>query len=72
MKTLTKQDVVSAAKDRNHLIDESRRIYFKEVDHSDNCIAPEITSYYLYYWDILGKRQKFNFWPETVGFQSRR
>ncbi len=69
---LTKQDVIQAAKDRNHFIDESRRIYFKVIDHSDNVIAPEDTAYRFYYWDIFGKRQKFSFYPNTVGFQSRR
>ena len=69
---LTKQDVIEIAKERNHLIDETRRIYFKEQDYTDNPIAPENTSYRFYYWDISGKRQKFNFWPTTVGFQGLR
>ncbi|QVW04291.1 hypothetical protein 2017MatK_0115 [Vibrio phage ICP1] len=51
---LSKQDAIDAAKDRNHMIDESRMIYFKPVDYSDNPIAPEQTAYRLYYWDIFG------------------
>lgn len=69
---LSKQDAIDAAKDRNHMIDESRMIYFKPVDYSDNPIAPEQTAYRLYYWDIFGKRQKFTFWPNSVGFQGMR
>lgn len=68
----TKQEVICIAKDRGHFIDESRRIYFKECDYTGNCIAPENTSYKLYYWDIFGKRHKYNFWPNTVGFQGLR
>ena len=72
MTLLTKQDVMQAAKEVNHFIDESRRIYFKVMDYSENCVAPEDTAYRFYYWDIFGKRQKFTYYPKTVGFQSRR
>ena len=69
---LTKQDVIDAAKDRNHLIDETRRIYFKECIYFNNPLAPEVVAYRFYYWDIFGKRQKFTFWPHSVGFQGMR
>ena len=69
---LTKDDIIQAAKDRNHFIDESRMAYFKPVDYSNNPLAPESVAYRFYYWDIFGKRQKFTFWPNTVGFQGMR
>ena len=69
--TLTKEQVLNAAKEI-FLVDDSRRVYFKVVDYSENPIAPENTAYRLYFWDISGKRNKFTYYPNTVGFQSRR
>ncbi|MCP3681521.1 MAG: hypothetical protein GY861_02430 [bacterium] len=68
---LTKQQVLDAAKEL-FLVDTDRRVYFKVVDYSGNPVAPEKTAYRLYFWDIFGKRNKFTYYPNTVGFQSRR
>jgi len=68
---LTKEQVLDAAKEL-FMVDDNRRIYFKVVDYSDNPVAPEKVAYRLYFWDILGKRNKFTYYPNTVGFQSRR
>ena len=68
---LTKLQVLEAAKEV-FLVDDTRRVYFKVIDYSDNPIAPESTAYRIYFWDVLGKRNKFTYYPNTVGFQSRR
>jgi len=68
---LNKDDVIEAAK-QIFLIDTDRRIYFKVVDYSDNPMAPEQIAYKFYFWDITGQREKFMYYPNTVGFQGLR
>lgn len=67
---LTKQDVIKAAS--IFLIDTDRRVYFKVIDYTDNPLAPERIAYKLYFWNITGKRNKFIYYPNTVGFQGLR
>lgn len=45
------------------------RIVFKVLDYSNNWRAPEKVAYRIHYSDILGKRQKVTYYPNTVGFQ---
>lgn len=71
MATLTKRDVLIEASEL-FLIDETRRIYFKECIYFNNPLAPEAVAYRFYFWDISGKRRKFTFYPDTVGFQEMR
>ena len=67
MSLLTKQDVMKAAS--IFLIDTERSVYFKVVDYTGNPFAPEQTAYKIYFWDIMGQRKKFAYYPKTLGFQ---
>lgn len=44
-------------------------ISIKKVDYSNNILAPEKIAYKIYF-TLYGKKRKFCFYPNTVGFQS--
>lgn len=45
------------------------RITIKEIDYSNNRLAPESIAYRIHYTDFTGKRCKVTYYPNTVGFQ---
>lgn len=68
-KPLTKQELITII-DRNLGLGlkHSERVIVKVVDYSDNPIAPEKYAYKVFYTQY-GKRQKFIYFPNTVGRQ---
>ena len=47
----------------------AQSIRVKVIDHDGNNFAPERYCYKISF-TLFGKRSKFGFWPNTVGYQS--
>jgi hypothetical protein len=65
---MTKQEAIDYMVKRGYTPDPGARIVFKEVDYSNNPLAPEKTCYKISF-NARGVRVKFAIYPNTVGFQ---
>lgn len=65
---LSKQDIIRQWMER-YGIDITKGLRFKVLDHTGNRLAPERYSYYVSFVSIWGARERYGYWPNTVGFQ---
>jgi hypothetical protein len=65
---LTRQDVIDQWRDR-YGIDITPGLRFKVRCHEGNRFAPEPVSYYVSFMGMGNKRERYGYWPNSVGFQ---
>ena len=51
------------------LVDTSKTIVIKAVDHSGNKLSPVKVVYKISYWDLMGNKQRAGYYGEKFGFQ---
>lgn len=55
------------------IIDKNKRIIIKELDYSDNPIAPCKVAYLVTFCEVYKtKRSKCVYWNDAIGFQFKR
>jgi len=68
----TKQEILDAFSKR-YGVDISKhatgRVTVKTIDYSNNPLAPEKTAYKIYF-TLWGNKNRFSFYPNTVGYQA--
>lgn len=52
-----------------HTIMGEGKVIIKEIDYSNNRLAPEAVAYRIFYTEYTGQRRKVTYYPNTVGFQ---